>query len=118
MQDKYPDHEIVSDIGSGINYSRKNFLKLIDRVIRGDIEEIVVSHKDRLCRFGFELIEHICRTNETKLVVLFEEDITQEEDIARDIISIVTVYSAKINGKRRYSKIKEGEAVRKRRLSS
>jgi predicted site-specific integrase-resolvase len=59
LQFKFPDHEIISDVGSGLNYKRKNFQILLDRVYDGPIQEVVVLHKDRLCRYGFELVEFI-----------------------------------------------------------
>ena len=59
LQQKYPEHELITDIGSGMNLNRKGLRKIIDMAIRGEIEEVVVVHRDRLCRFVYELIEDI-----------------------------------------------------------
>jgi len=62
MKKYYPDYEIIKDIGSGINFKRKGFIKMMDYAIKGEIEEVVVAHKDRLCRIGFDLVRHIIET--------------------------------------------------------
>lgn len=59
LKTKYPNHKIIKDIGSGLNYKRKGFLALLERVYEGNVSEVVCSHKDRLCRYGFELVEFI-----------------------------------------------------------
>jgi putative resolvase len=89
LQNKYPEHFIVKDIGSGLNYKRKGFLKLIDEVGEGKVSEVVVFSKDRLCRFGFELVEHIFNKNNTKLVVHEQIDKSPEEEFTEDILAIL-----------------------------
>lgn len=59
LKSKYPKHTIIKDIGSGLNYKRKGFLALLERVYEGNVSEVIVTHKDRLCRYGFELVEFI-----------------------------------------------------------
>ena len=101
FRDKYPDHEIIQDIGSGINFKRKGFKTLVDEAINGNIKEIVVTHKDRLCRFGFELIEHIVSTHsDGKIVVLNQEQTSPEKELVNDLISIITVFSSRLYGLR------------------
>jgi len=101
LRSKYPDHEIVSDIGSGLNFKRKGFNSLLDRCIRGDIQEIVVTHKDRLCRFGFDLFERLLKENSNgNIVVLDEGDTTPEKELINDLIAIITVFSARVHGLR------------------
>ena len=103
LRSKYPDHEMVSDIGSGINFKRKGLRSILEQVMQGKIEEVVVSHKDRLCRFGFELIEWILNKNNTKLLVLSDsENKSTSEELAEDILAIVHVFSCKQMGRRRY----------------
>lgn len=99
---KYPNHQVIKDIGSTLNWRRKGFIALLDRVFQGDIKEVVVTHKDRLCRFGFELVEYIFEKNGVKLVVLNQEIQTKQQELADDIISIVTVFSNRYYGKRKY----------------
>jgi predicted site-specific integrase-resolvase len=99
----YPDYKIISDVGSGINYKRKGFEKLLDSCFKGDIEEIVVTNKDRLCRFGIELLEQIFKKTGVKLVVHSnskEEEKTKEEELAQDLLSLVTIFVARNNGRR------------------
>ena len=96
---------MVSDIGSGINWKRKGLQTILERSMRGDIKEVVVAHRDRLCRFGYELIEFILDKSGVKLVVHNEENAKSEsQELAEDIMSIVHVYSCRQMGKRRYQK--------------
>lgn len=100
---RYPEHEIVSDIGSGINWKRKGLLSILERAMAREIEEVVVFHRDRLCRFGFELIEFILEHNKVKLLVSEEEDHKSPEvELASDLMSIIHVFSCRQMGKRRY----------------
>jgi len=103
LRKAYPGYEILSDVGSGLNYKRKNFLALLDRVIEGNIEQVVVKHRDRLCRFGFEFVEHILKKYGVVLVVHGqgeETTTTDTDELATDLLSVVTVFVAKHNGKR------------------
>lgn len=101
LKSKYPTHEIIKDIGSGVNFKRKGFCSLVESIIDGDIEELVVSYKDRLCRFGFDFIERICKKTGCEIVVLNKNDgSTEFQDLADDLLSIVTVFTAKNNGLR------------------
>ena len=102
-KENYPTYEIISDIGSGINWKRRGFQSLLERVNRGDIEEVVVFHKDRMARFGFDLVESIFKLNNTELKIHErEENKSCEEELAEDLMSIVTVFSCRQMGKRRY----------------
>jgi excisionase family DNA binding protein len=116
FRDKFPNHKIVKDIGSGINFKRKGFNTILDSAIRGNIEEVVVTHKDRLCRFGYELINRIIREHSNgKIMVLDQKKTSPEEELVNDLISIVTVFSSRLYGLRSHSikkKIKE-EALKK-----
>lgn len=106
MKKKYPTYEIISDIASGLNFKREGLNKIIDLAIKGEIDVVVVSYKDRLARFGYELIERIINTysnGEIKVENKKEEE-TPEEEISKDIIAIMNVYVAKINGLRKYKK--------------
>lgn len=110
FKSKYPDYEIVRDIGSGLNFKRKGLQAILDSAEKGDVEEIVVTHKDRLCRFGFELIERIVQKYNGKIVVLDKEKTSPEQELVNDLISIITVFSSRLYGLRSHSlknKIKE-----------
>ncbi len=101
-QEQFPNHEIVKDIGSSLNWKRKGLISILDRVFNGDIEEVVVTHKDRLCRFGFELIQYFFEKYKVRLVVLDKETKTQQQEFTEDILSIITVFSNRYYGKRKY----------------
>jgi hypothetical protein len=95
---------IIKDIGSGLNFKRKGFNSILDFAIKGDIQEVVVTHKDRLCRFGFELIERIITEySNGKIVVLNQEKTSPEKELVDDLISIVTVFSSRLYGLRSHS---------------
>lgn len=105
MQKKYPKYELIKDIGSALNMNRKGLNKIIDLAIKGKIEEVVVAYKDRLARFGFEMIENIInKYSKGKITVVNETKISIEEEITRDLIQIMNVFSAKVNGLRKYKK--------------
>jgi len=104
MQSKYPTHQIWSDIGSGINWKRLKFNKILEYSQKGLIEEIVVAYRDRFCRFAFELLENVLKYNGTKLVVLNQKDDSNKDELTKDIMSILQVYICKENGKRKYTK--------------
>ena len=102
MEKKYPKHMIIKDIGSGLNMKRKGLKKILEMAIEGKIGEIIITYKDRLARFGYELIEWIIKTysnGEIKTIHKKEEE-TPEEEITNDIMQIMNVYVAKINGRR------------------
>lgn len=104
MKNKYDKHEIISDIGSGLNMNREGLNKIIDYAINGEIEELVIAYKDRLTRFGYELIENIIKKYSNGIIKIENknEEKTPEEEITKDIITIMNVYVAKINGSRKY----------------
>jgi putative resolvase len=119
MKELYPEYEIISDIGSGLNYNREGLQKIIEYGIKGELEILVIAYKDRLARFGFELIEKIInKYSNGKIIILNkEEEKTPYEEITKDIISIMNVYAAKINGLRKYNKpIKD--AIEKEKLKN
>jgi len=103
MQSKYPEHEIISDIGSGLNYKRKGLKAILERASQGAIGEIVVAYKDRLCRFGFEIIEHIIQRSGGKIVVLHTDNRSPSEELAQDLLNILTVFSCRMHGLRKYA---------------
>lgn len=105
MQEKYPNFEIVTDVGSGINFDRKGLQKIIDYAIEGKLEKLAVAYKDRLCRIGYNLIEYILtKYSNTEIIIDNDKSETVNEEIANDLMQIITVYTAKINGMRSYKK--------------
>lgn len=100
--EQYPRFEEVADVGSGINFKRPGLLRLLGRVKEGNVSAVVVASKDRLARFGFDLIEWLCKEYGTELVVLEHHDSTPEDELGNDLMSIVQVYCCRWNGRRRY----------------
>ena len=92
--------EIISDIGSGINYNKKGLQNLIQRIDSGEVEKIVVLYKDRLIRFGFELIEYVAKLNQCTIEIIDNSEKTQEQELVEDMIQIVTVFACRLQGKR------------------
>ena len=92
--------EIISDIGSGINYNKKGLNQLLDLITSCQIERIVVLYKDRLLRFGYELIENICTKYGTEIEIIDNTERTEEQELVEDLIQIVTIFSCKLEGKR------------------
>ncbi len=104
--DNYPNHKLIVDIGSGINYERPGFSKLIDFAIKGIVNEIVVAYEDRFCRFGFKFFEEIIKkySNGKIIVINKKDDMEPEEELVKDVMQIMNVYVAKMNGLRKYKK--------------
>lgn len=112
MQSLYPEPEIVRDIGSGINCKRKGLRSLLDRLMRGDQLTIVIAHRDRFARFGFELVQYMVEQNGGKIVVLDSTVHSPESELAQDLLSILHVFSCRIKGLRKYrQKIKEDSDI-------
>lgn len=102
----------LSDIGSGMNYKKKGLLKVIDLLQRNEVERLVITDKDRLLRFGSELIFALCENNGTQVIIL-NKSIEQEpeQELVEDILSIITVFSARLYGKRSRRNLKAMQAL-------
>ena len=95
------EFEVVSDLGSGINYRKKGLRRLLELIADGRIGRLVVTHKDRLLRFGAELVFALCEARGVEVVILNQgEDTSFEEDLAKDVLEIITVFSARLYGAR------------------
>lgn len=115
LRERYPAHKLIEDYGSGLNFKRKGFNALLEQILSGNVEEIVISHRDRLCRFGFEFIRNIASKYDCKFVVLDNTQLSPEEELVRDLISIIHVFSCRIYGLRKYNrKIKEDKDIPKK----
>ena len=104
MQKRYPNHLLIEDIGSGLNFNRRGLRKIIKYAISGKIEEIVVAYKDRLTRFGYELIEDLIKEySGGKIIILHKnKDLEPEEELVKDMLQIMNIFTAKMNGLRKY----------------
>ncbi|VBB18209.1 putative resolvase [Yasminevirus sp. GU-2018] len=105
LSNLFPNHSVISDIGSGLNFRRKGLKTLLDKVFKNELSEVVVASRDRLARFGYELLEDIFARNNAKIVVVNSTKRKQfEEELSEDILSIVTYFTAKYSGHRKYKK--------------
>jgi len=112
LQRAYPEAEIITDIGSGLNFKRKGLLSILDRLMQGDKLEIVVAYKDRLARFGFDLIKYLVEYNGGTVMVLNDSASSPEGELVQDILSIITLFSGRINGLRKYhNQVKEDKDI-------
>lgn len=92
--------KIVTDIGSGIHYNKKGLNEVIDLVMDKKVSKIVVLYKDRLVRFGYELIKNICDKNNVSIEIIDHNEKSEQEEVVEDLVQIITVFSCKLQGKR------------------
>ena len=92
--------EIITDIGSGINYNKKGLNKLLDMVSNNQVDKIVIMYKDRLVRFGYELLENICMKHNSTIEIIDNTERTEEQELVEDLIQIITLFSCRLQGKR------------------
>ena len=97
-----PDAEIVTDVAGGLNWQRKGLLSILERLHRGDKLDVVVAHRDRLARFGFELIEWLVEQNGGAVLVLNQSDASPESELTEDLLAILHTFSCRMHGLRRY----------------
>ncbi|MBO0350700.1 IS607 family transposase [Phormidium pseudopriestleyi FRX01] len=108
------DHEIIQDLGSGMNYSKSGLKRLLRLITSGEIDRLVLTHKDRLLRFGAELVFSICEQFGVEIVIINRtEDASFEEDLANDVLEIITVFSARLYGSRNHKNKKIVEELKK-----
>ena len=95
------NYEIISDLGSGMNYKKRGLKNILDAILSRKIKRLVLTHKDRLLRFGAELIFTLCEIHHVEVVIINQgEDLSFEEDLAKDVPEIITVFSARLYGAR------------------
>ena len=96
------EYEVIQDLGSGMNYYKKGLTKLLNLILDGHVKRLVLTHKDRLLRFGAELVFAICEAKEVEVIIINkgEENVRFEEELAKDVLEIITVFSARLYGSR------------------
>lgn len=92
--------EIITDIGSGINYKNKGLKELVKLITQNEVDKVVILYKDRILRFGYELIEYIASLYHCEIEVIDTTEKTQQQELVEDMIQIITVFSCKLQGKR------------------
>ncbi|WP_041622653.1 IS607 family transposase [Oscillatoria nigro-viridis] len=101
---RYPGCEIIQDIGSGLNFKRKGLIALLEHIYTGDIGMVVIASKDRLCRFGFDLISWFAERGGCKILVLNNNSLSPERKRVQDILAIIHVFSCRLYGLKKYKK--------------
>jgi predicted site-specific integrase-resolvase len=110
LEENVKDYDqVITDVGSGLNMKRKGFLKLLRMILNNEVSKIVIAYPDRLVRFGFEIIEEVCKAHNCEIVVLNKEDKTPEQELIEDLISILVSFSGKLYETRshKYEKVKK-----------
>jgi putative resolvase len=105
--------EVIQDLGSGMNYRKRGLKRLLDLIINRRISRLVLTHKDRLLRFGAELVFTLCEARQVEVVIINQgEEVSYEEELAQDVLEIITVFSARLYGSRSHKNSKLVKAAR------
>ena len=104
MRELYPDAQVVTDVAGGLNWKRKGLLAILERLHRGDKLTLVVAHRDRLARFGFELIQWLVEQNGGSVLVLNQPDASPGSELTEDLLAILHSFSCRMHGRRRYKR--------------
>jgi putative resolvase len=119
LQEAYPDYEVIQDIGSGINFKRRGLITLLDNVLGGKVSHVVVAHRDRLTRFGFEMFIYLFNRLNVSIQVMSDDDIKEPTtELAKDLLSIVTVFTARYYGSRSYKTLSKNKILPESRTKS
>jgi Predicted site-specific integrase-resolvase len=101
--------EWIEEIGGGMNFKRKKFLALLDRIQHGEVERLIIAHKDRLVRFGFDLISHIAEESGCEIVVVNQQTYSPEQEMIEDMLAIVHTFSCRLYGLGKYKQELQSE---------
>jgi predicted site-specific integrase-resolvase len=105
--------EWMQEIGSGLNYKRKQFGRLMEQVELGQVRRILLAHRDRLVRFGYDYFEAFCERHNTELIVVNGDTMSPERELVQDLLAIVTVFGARLHGLQSYKNVLKAAALRK-----
>jgi len=110
LEENVEDYDqVITDVGSSLNMKRRGFIKLLRMILNNEVSKVIIAYPDRLVRFGFEIVEEVCRAHNCELVVLNKEDKTPEQESIEDLISILVSFSEKLQGmgSREYEKVRK-----------
>ena len=96
--------EWMMEVGGGLNFKRKQFLSLVDAIVEGQVERVILAHQDRLARFGYQLLVHLCETHQCELLAMNTEELSPELELVQDLINITHCFSSRLYGLRNYRK--------------
>jgi putative resolvase len=94
--------EWMMEVGGGLNFKRKQFLSLVDAILEGQVERVILAHQDRLARFGYQLLIHLCETHQCEVLVMNTEELSPEQELVQDLITITHCFSSRLYGLRNY----------------
>jgi predicted site-specific integrase-resolvase len=99
--------ETMTEIGGGMNFSRKKFTQLMADIVNGDVGTVIVAHKDRLARFGFEMVDNLAKQCGCEIIVVNREELSPQQEMVEDLMSIIHTCSCRLYGLRKYKKAKD-----------
>ncbi len=112
LQEKYPEHRVLKDVGSGLDGQRQGYQTLLEQASKGLVGELVLTHQDRLTRFGFETIRRFIEVNGGKVLVYHRKETSPPEELVEDLLSIIDSFSSHVPGLRKYkNKISQDPVV-------
>jgi len=94
--------EWIQEVGGGMNFKRKKLLNLMDEVVSGEVKKLIIAHKDRLVRFGFDFIDHLAQRHGCEIEVVNQESLSPQEEMTEDLLAIVHTFSCRLYGMRKY----------------
>ena len=97
-------NELIEEVGGGMNFERKKFNKIMERIELGEVQKLVIAHKDRLVRFGFDWFNNFAKNHGCEIVVINSENLSPQEELTQDLLSIIHCFSSRLYGLRRYKK--------------
>ena len=117
LQKRYPGYKLITDVGSGINYARPGFKTILESLFKGNIKQVVVAHKDRFSRFGFDFFSWMFSQFGAQLIAVENESSVRNTtiELAQDLMEVITVFSARYHGRRKYSMHKKVTVLPKQR---
>jgi putative resolvase len=101
--------EWLTEIGGGMNLTRRTFVAVMDAIERGEIATLVIAHQDRVARFGFDYLEHVAKNNDCDIVVANQQSLSPDQELVHDLVAVVHTFSGRLSGLRRYDKTLKDE---------
>ena len=101
--------EWLTEIGGGMDLTRREFLAVMDAIERGEIATLVIAHQDRLARFGFDYLEGVATNNDCDIVVANQQSLSPDQELVHDLVAVVHTFSGRLSGLRRYDKTLKDE---------
>ena len=96
--------EWIPEIGGGMNFKRKKFLRMVSRIQTGEISKLLIAHKDRLCRFGFDYFDFMAKENGCEIIIVNQESLSPQQEMVEDLMAIIHTFSCRLSGLRKYKK--------------